>query len=142
MAEDFMLDAWLTWMHQTSGRFHHISLHFGSIMLLLAPVAQEDRSAFAEGQYNVHAVLKEHAHFVGSLLRQGAPLAADGSQHLSTEFTREGNCIPAAIARINGNHETLRKELKKGGLGGVHNTKAKAEKVVCMKNARSCLGCT
>ena len=114
--EDFMLDAWLTWMHQTSGRFHHTSLHFHGIMLRRAPVAQEDRSAFGEGvesailgdtQYNVHVVLEEHEHFVASLLRQGAPLAADCSQHLSTEFTREGICIPAAVARMNGNHETL-----------------------------------
>ena len=81
MVEDFILDAWLTWMHQTSGRFHHTSLHFGGIMLRRAPVAQEDRSAFAEvesamlrdTQYNVHVVLKEHEHFVAPLLRQGAP---------------------------------------------------------------------
>ena len=25
MVEDFILDAWLTWMHQNSGRFHHIA---------------------------------------------------------------------------------------------------------------------
>ena len=110
---------------------------------------QEDLSAFAEcvesailrdTQYNVHVVLKEHEHFVVSLLRQGAPLAADGSQHLSTEFTREGNCTPAAIARINGNHETLRKELKKSGLGGVHNTKAKAEKSRVYAKCQKLLG--
>ena len=48
-------------------------------------------------------------------------MAVDGSHELPTEFAREGNRVLAAIARLNATHGTLQQELRKRGLGGVHN---------------------